>query len=59
MVDGGVNATGRRDEFTCHFHAQEHFAPGFVIVAGCFEDIFDVAGVGLFAEEVQDGLTMG
>ena len=42
MVGGGVEATGGRDEFPGLAHAQEHFAAGFVVIAGGVENGFDV-----------------
>ena len=44
MVGSGVETRGRGDEFACVFHAQEHFASGFVVVAGGGEDGFDGVG---------------
>ncbi len=46
MVGGGIEATGGRDQFSGHFHAQEHFAPGFVVVAAGLEDVWDALGGG-------------
>ena len=36
MIGGGVETTGGRDQFSGHFHAQQHFASGFFVVAGGF-----------------------
>ena len=58
VVEGGVEATIEGDEFTSVLHAQEHFASGFVVVAGGRKNGFDGTAAGLLAEEVQDGLTV-
>ena len=52
MVGGGVEAATEGDEFTGLLHAHEHFASGFVVIAGCDQDIFDGTGIGIFAEKV-------
>jgi hypothetical protein len=41
MVGSGVETTGGRDQLPGRFHAQEHFAPGFVVIAGSREDLGD------------------
>jgi hypothetical protein len=41
MGGGGIEAAGRRDQLPGHFHAYEHFAPGFLVVAGGLEDRWD------------------
>jgi len=41
MGGGGIETTGRREQFPGHLHAQEHFAPGFLVVAGGLEDLGD------------------
>ena len=51
VVGGGVETTVEGDEFASHLHAHEHFAPGFVVIAGGGEDVFDVTGIGTFAQE--------
>jgi hypothetical protein len=46
MGGGGVETTGGRDQLPGHFHAYEHFAPGFLVVAGGLEDVWDALGGG-------------
>jgi len=46
MVGGGIETTGGRDQFPGHFHADEHFASGFLVVAGGLEDVWDALGGG-------------
>jgi hypothetical protein len=46
MVGGGIETTGGRDQLPRHFHADEHFAPGFLVVAGGLEDLGDALGGG-------------
>ncbi len=46
MGGGGVETTGGRDQFPGHFHADEHFASGFLVVAGGLEDVWDALGGG-------------
>jgi hypothetical protein len=46
MVGGGVETTGGRDQLPGHLHAQEHFAPGFVVIGGGLEDVGDALGGG-------------
>ncbi len=41
MGGGGVETTGGRNQLPRHFHADEHFAPGFLVVAGGCEDLGD------------------
>ena len=48
VVGGGVEAGGGRDKFAGGFHAHEHFATGFVVVAGGGENFFDGTGLGTF-----------
>jgi hypothetical protein len=59
MVGGGVEATGRRDQFSGHFHTHQHFASGFAIVAGGLEDVRDGSGDIVVLQEAQDGLPVG
>ena len=56
MTGGGVEARGGGDELTGGLHAQEHFATGFVVVAGGGQDVFDVLRSGILQEELEDGL---
>ena len=56
MVGGGVETTGGRDQFSGHFHAQQHFASGFAIVAGGLEDVRDGSGGVAVLQEAQDGV---
>jgi hypothetical protein len=58
MVGGGVETTGGRDQFPGQPHAFEHFAPGFLVVAGDFEDLFDALRGGAALQEAEDGLPM-
>ena len=58
MTGDGVEATGGRDEFTGHLHADEHFATGFVVVAGGGENGFDVLWAGTVVQELEDGLAV-
>jgi len=46
MGGGGVETTGGRDQLPGHFHADEHLAPGFFVVAGGLEDVRDALGGG-------------
>jgi hypothetical protein len=46
MVGCGIETTGGRDQFSRHLHAYEHFAPGFLVVAGGLEDLWDALGGG-------------
>ena len=48
MVGGGVEARIRGDEFTGMLHANDHFATGFVVVAGGGKNVFDGTRVGTF-----------
>jgi len=48
VVGGGVEATIEGDEFAGVLHADEHFATGFVVVAGGGENVFDGTGIGTF-----------
>ncbi len=41
MIGGGIETTGKRDQFPGHPHAYEHFAPGFAVIAGGFEGLLD------------------
>ena len=59
MIGGRVETTGRRDEFTGHLHAQQHFASGFAVVAGGLEDVRDGPGGVAVLQEAQDGLSIG
>ncbi len=59
MVGGSVETTGGRDQFSGHFHAHQHFASGFVIVAGGLEDVRDGPGDIAVLQEAQDGLPVG
>ena len=58
IIGGGVETTGERDQFPGHPHADEHFAPGFIVVAGGFEDVLNASGGGAVVQEVEDGLPM-
>ena len=42
----------------CGLHALEHFATGFVVVAGGVEDGFDGVGRRTVVQEAEDGLTV-
>jgi hypothetical protein len=59
MVGGGIEATSGRVELTGEFHADEHFATGFVVVGGGVEDGGDGLGSGAVLQEVEDGLAVG
>ena len=59
MVGGGVETTGGRDQFSGHFHAHQHFASGFAVVAGGLEDVRDGSGDSAVLQEMQDGLPIG
>jgi len=50
VVGGGVETTVERDEFTSHLHMDEHFAPGFVVVASGGENVLDVTLYGFFGD---------
>ena len=52
MVGDGVEAMTEGNEFTGLGHTQEHFATGFVVVAGGGEDGFDVTRIGTFAQKL-------
>ena len=54
MVGGGVETTGGRDQFSDHFHAQQHFASGFAVVAGGLENVRDGPGDSAVLQEAQD-----
>ena len=54
----GVEATGRRDEFAGQFHAGEHLAPGFRVVAGGSQNGGDALRDRAVVQEAQDGLPM-
>ena len=58
MVGGGIETTGGRVQFASEFHADEHFATGFVIVGGGVEDGGDGLRSGAVLEEVEDGLAV-
>ena len=58
MTGGGVEAAGGRDELTGHFHAQKHFATGFIVIAGDGEDVFDVLWCGISLKKLEDGLAV-
>ena len=47
MVGGGVETTGRRDQFTGPLHAYQHFASCIAVIAGGLEDVLDGLGVSL------------
>ena len=59
MVGGGVETTGRRDQFSGHFHAQQHFASRFAVVAGGLKNVRDGLGDSAVLQEAQDGLPVG
>ena len=59
MVGGRVETTGRRDQFSGHFHAHQHFASGFAVVAGGLENVRDGSGGVAVLQEAQDGLPVG
>jgi len=44
MIGSGVETTSGGDEFACLLHTQEHFTPGFVVIAGGTQDVVDGAG---------------
>jgi hypothetical protein len=48
MPGSGVETTIQGDEFTGLGHTQQHFASGFIVVAGSSENIFDGTGIGTF-----------
>lgn len=48
MVEGSVEAAIKGDEFAGVLHAHEHFAAGFVVVAGGGQDVFDGTRFGTF-----------
>lgn len=58
MVGGGVEPTGRGVQFASEFHADEHFAASFVVVAGGGEDGGDGLRSGAVLQEVEDGLSV-
>jgi len=58
MMGGGVAALIQGDEFTGLLHTPEHFAPGFVVIAGGVQDVLDGTGIGTRTQEVQDGLAL-
>ncbi len=59
MVGGGVETTGGRDQFSGHFHAHQHFASGFAVVAGGLQNVRDGLGDSAVLQEAQDGLSIG
>jgi len=59
VVGGGIEATSGGEEFAGLLHANEHFAPGVVVVGGSVEDGGYVLGRGAGVQEVENGLTMG
>ena len=59
MVGGGVETTGGRDQFSGHFHAQQHFASGFFVVAGGFQNVRDSLGSVALLQEMENGLPIG
>ena len=59
MIGGGVEATGGRDQFSGHFHAHQHFASGFAVVAGGLKNVRDALGGVAVLQEAQDGLPVG
>ena len=54
MISGGVEATGGRDQFSGHLHAQQHFASGFAVVAGGLKNVRDALGDSAVLQETQD-----
>ena len=59
MVGGSVETTGGRDQFSGHFHAHQHFASGFAVVAGGLKNVLDGLGGVAVVQEAQDGLPVG
>lgn len=58
MVGGGIEATGRGDEFAGHLHADEHFTSRLVVVTGSFENVRDAPRTGVLLQEAEDGLPL-
>ena len=58
MVGGGVEATGGAEEFASEFHAGQHFAACFGVVAGGGQNGGDALWGGTVLQEAEDGLTM-
>ncbi len=60
VIRGGIEGeTGRNlDEFARLFHAQHHFASGFIIVAGGMKDVLEAVGSGTLVQEVENGLSL-
>ena len=58
MVGGGVEAASSADQFAGLFHAGEHFAPGFAVVAGGGENVGNTVGGVAVVQEREDGLPM-
>ena len=58
MIGGGIEATIQGDEFAGLGHAQEHLAPGGVVIAGGLQDGVEGTGGRLLAQEVQNGLAL-
>ena len=54
MIGGGVETTGGRDQFSGHFHAHQHFASGFAVVAGGLKNVRDGPGDSVVLQEAQD-----
>ena len=56
MVGGSVETTGGRDQFSGHFHAHQHFASGFAVVAGGLEDVRDGPGDSAVLQKAEDSV---
>src|SRR5205823_12040349 len=54
MLGGGVETTGRRDQFAGLKHTHQHFASGFAVVAGGLKNVGDGPGDSAVLQEVQD-----
>ena len=54
MTGGGVETAIKGDEFAGMLHTDEHFATGFVVVAGGGQNVFDGTGIGTFMQKSQD-----
>ena len=59
MLGGGVETPGGGNQFSGPLHAYEHFASGFAVVAGGFEDVGDALGRVAVLQEAQDGQPVG
>jgi len=53
-----IDARSHGNDFACLLHAQQHLAPGFGVVAGGAQDVFDAVGSGTVVQEAQNGLPM-